>query len=339
MYKTLAEKNSVFNRVTVNSEEELKNLINILSNKPSLRFRGVCEAKYTMLTSLQRNCPSEMRGKQKEYLERLLRQVKGCPAVVEYFKNSGVHINDLSCLSLMQHYGLPTPLLDFSTDINIALSFAADGLKTGNVNDEIDNYVSLYVFDTVFEHEVGTPIQQVYMSGMANGIQLLQDYLREKPTESIYASVLKKIDEFIKWDDLKDIELTFIEYQPLAPDVVTYSNQRLNISNPNLDNQKGCFLLNLYDETMPLEKNWNGRTIESRNKFWSNRGPGYMELPFSGVMTREKMICFDIKKEVLGNRANGNQIRIYDNSCQSDELKKILHTLKTSLDAEIQNKH
>ena len=287
-----------------------------------------------MLTSLQRNCPSVMRGKQKEYLGRLLRQVKSCPDIIEYFKDSGVHINDLSCLSLMQHYGLPTPLLDFSIDINIALSFAADGLKTGNVNDEIDNYVSLYIFDTVFEHEVGTPIQQVYMSGMANGIRLLQDHLREKPTEPIDDSVLKNIDEFIKWDDLKDLELTFIEYQSLAPDVVTDSNQRLNLSNPNLNRQKGCFLLNLYNETMPLEENWNGRTIESRNKFWSNRGPGFMELPFSGVMTREKMICYDIKKEVISRWAIKNPTPLYDkksNETIGKKLQELMAALNETL--------
>ena len=339
MYKSLTEKDSAFKHVTVNSTEELQNLINTLSNKPSLRFRGVCEAKYTMLTSLQRNCPSEMQGKQKEYLERLLHRIKRDSEVLNYFKNKKIAINDISCLALMQHYGLPTPLLDFTTDINVALSFASHDLKTDNIECETDNYASLYFFDKLYEHEVGTPIQQVYMSGMADGFQLLQDHLREKPTEAIDASILKNIDEFIKWDDLKDIELTFIEYQPIAPGVVTLSGQSLNLSNPNLDNQKGCFLLNLYAETMPLEENWNGRTSESRNKFWLNSGPGFIEFPFSGVMTRDKMWCFDIKKDVIKKWAENNPIQIYDNSCKSNEIKRILQNLKTTLDAEIQNKY
>lgn len=37
-------------------------MISSLSARSCLRFRGVCEAKYTMLTSLQRNCPSIMLG-------------------------------------------------------------------------------------------------------------------------------------------------------------------------------------------------------------------------------------------------------------------------------------
>lgn len=287
----------------------VKNLI----NKPVYRYRGVNEAKYTMTTSLQRHCPPQMKGNQNDYMTMLLQKVKSSPKVVEFFKMSGIAINDISCLALMQHHGLPTPLLDFSTDIMIALSFASDGLDLSSGSEETDGYASLYVFDKQYEYEVGTPVQQVFESGLANGFQMWQDHMHQYPKDEVDASILFDINKFVKWDDINGIELCFIEYQPLAPGVVTLSGQNLDLSNPNLVKQKGCFLLNLYNETMPLEDNWNGRTTESRNNFWMSKGENLMQLPFSGVMTRDKMFCFDIKKDVLLEWANVNAVPLYDN--------------------------
>lgn len=143
MYKTLEEKSRAFNQVTIQSEDDLQDLIAGMSPRSCLRFRGVCEAKYNMFTSLQRNCPKVMNGRQKDYMSLLLHCVKTNPEVIAYFQDKGIAINDISCLALMQHFGLPTPLLDFSTDIVIALSFAADGINKPLGGDETDHYVSL----------------------------------------------------------------------------------------------------------------------------------------------------------------------------------------------------
>lgn len=44
----------------------------------------------------------------------------------------------------MQHYGLPTPFLDFSYNPYVALFFAIDNIKFSPSDDPIDNYFSLY---------------------------------------------------------------------------------------------------------------------------------------------------------------------------------------------------
>ncbi len=41
-----------------------------------------------------------------------------------FYENLGTKLNDFALFSLMQHYNLPTPLLAFTTDFNIALYFA-----------------------------------------------------------------------------------------------------------------------------------------------------------------------------------------------------------------------
>ena len=332
MYKTLESKKTVFNEFTIHTLEDLNNLVANLGGNPCLRFRGVNESKYTMLTSLQRMCQASLK-EQKEYVSRLLHRLKRDTDVIAFFEKSGIVINDMSCLALMQHQMLPTPLLDFSTDINIALAFAADGVKNAG-SEETDEYVSLYVFDKCYENEIGMSIQQLYSLGMSTARQTLLDYMIKHPSERINASVLYSLDEFVKWNDIKDYELMYVEYQPLAPGVVSLSGQELNLSNPNLDRQKGCFIFNLFDENMPLEKNWNCRTIQERNKFWLGSVSG-STLPFSGVMTKEKITCFDIKKDVIKEWAKINPMDLYDNSMENQNIKQRLLDIKAEVDASV----
>lgn len=231
----------------------------------------------------------------------------------------------------MQHLGLPTPFLDFSTKISIALAFAAAGMSI-NGNDETDEYVSLYVFDKVYEYELGMPLQQMYTTGMANGIQRLKEYMMSSNSKLVDFSVLCNIDEFVKWYDVMTLELMYVEYQPIAPGVVTLSGQILDLSNPNLDRQNGCFILNLFHEKMPLEDNWNQRTIQERNHFWMNSVSGVRTLPYSGVMTRDKMMCFDIKKSVIQQWSAKNHIQLYDNSQEMLDIKQKLSEIQAMVD-------
>lgn len=139
MYKTIADKKSVFHEFTINTEDELQKVISQNGSNDALRFRGVCEAKYTMMSSLQRNCMPQLSGRQEDYMTVLLYRVKTAKMVNDYFNSKNRPINDLTCMALMQHLGLPTPLLDFSVDLNVALSFAADGVKMDSGSDETDS--------------------------------------------------------------------------------------------------------------------------------------------------------------------------------------------------------
>lgn len=336
MYSSLSEKSNHFRQFKIDTLEGLQEVVNHSANNTRLRFRGVRESKFTMMTSLQRNCPKQLQGHQKDYLTKLLRRVKTNSDIIDYFKRKNIIINDISCLALMQHQGLPTPLLDFSTDIHVALSFAADKCVVSSGNDEIDKYASLYAFDIVYENEVGISIQQIYENGLETGISMLKEHLLTHPMDQIDASLMYDLNAFVKWSDIKDIELCYIEYQPLAPGVVTMSGQALNLSNPNLDRQNGCFVLNLYKEELPLEENWNIRTTDNRNRFWSNRGIEFQQLPFSGVMTRERLTCYDIKKEVIKEWAKNNPRELYDNSPENLAIKDLLTKIYNDYDKELE---
>lgn len=334
MYKTLADKSKVFKHTSIDKQEGLEQLVANIGNNPNLRYRGVSEAKYTMLTSLQRNAPAKMVGRQKDYMNNLLYRVKNDADVITFLNRQNIPINDISCMALMQHLGLPTPMLDFSIDINIALSFAEDGLNMASGSEETDEYVSLYVIDLNAEREVAASIQQMYQDGLISGEQMWKEYLQNHPGQPVDASILFDINKFIKWNDIKDLELSFVEYQALAPNVVTLSGEGLDLTNPNLANQKGCFILNLYDEGMPMEENWNMRTMARRNEFWQAKA-GVQALPFSGVQTNEQMFCYDIKKSVISQWAANNKLQLYVNTPANEAVKKRLKEIQVQLDGEI----
>ena len=169
---------------------------------------------------------------------------------------------------------------------------------------------------------------------MVSGEQMWKDFMMKHPNEPVDVSLLYDIDKFVKWSDIKDLELAFIEYQPFAPNVTTLSGESLDLTNPNLTNQKGCFILNLYDEAMPMEENWNMRTLARRNQFWLSR-IGVQTLPFSGVQINEQMYCYDIKKDVILQWATVNKLQLYVNSPMNVALKQRLQSIQAQLNGEI----
>ncbi|BCS86596.1 hypothetical protein prwr041_24890 [Prevotella herbatica] len=327
MYNTFEEKNENFGLLPkVETLDQLDKLKNKLSRNLNNRFRGVCEAKYYMLTSLQRLCPIGISNK--DYMRGLLSNVKGDSTIKNFFEDNNIYINDLSCLSLMQHLGMPTPLLDFTIDINIALSFAADGAKMYDTTTETDDYCSLYYFDLSKEMEINNAnVQNVLSSGMHEAEKLCDEFNKANSMIHLDDSKLRKINKFVTWDDLASLEIALVEYQGLATQVRTLDNQELDTTNSNLLNQKGAFVINQFDDKMPLEENWNMRTNASRHKLISSL-PSGSSLLFSGIYTKEKMSCVDINKKVILKWKQKHPIELYDNSKGFEALKKRLCAIK-----------
>ena len=117
-------------------------------------FRGVSNASYKMYSSSQREWMNRSIVKKLSnddyyrYVIKLIHETAKRKEVQIYMQQESVTYNEFFILALMQHFGVPSPMLDFSLSMEKALFFATDGALNGWVDDgtdKLDNYVSLYL--------------------------------------------------------------------------------------------------------------------------------------------------------------------------------------------------
>lgn len=153
-YKTLFEKKKFFfkRNLTIDTFEELLGVLDEFEDNgtPEVLFRGQPEAKYMLYSSLQRLWIGRKLEKHyksyRELVDNLIANSKewNSGLVSRYLKNAGWHETEMSVLSIMQHYGVPTPLLDFTYDINKSLFFATQNIDFSPPVSEIEKYFSIY---------------------------------------------------------------------------------------------------------------------------------------------------------------------------------------------------
>ncbi|GGZ66442.1 FRG domain-containing protein [Mesonia mobilis] len=160
-YSKIEEKGEFFQnggiKIDHNIEKIFDEIKKYTEEGDSFIFRGCSEAKYRLYNSAQRLYTNQELHKQvpsdsisEHYRDFITELIKSCKdwnngVVKKLFKNAGINENNsLAYLSYMQHYGVPTPYLDFSYDPYVALFFAIDNLNYQASNNEIDNYFSFY---------------------------------------------------------------------------------------------------------------------------------------------------------------------------------------------------
>ncbi len=115
-------------------------------------YRGMTEAKYQLLTSSQRlwitNEMNQWANKSyMDFISDLVNKANDNTLVKKVFDlyNYSRSDREFPILSLLQHYGAPTPLMDWTYNNNVAFFFATDGLnKKENPKSKIDDYFSVY---------------------------------------------------------------------------------------------------------------------------------------------------------------------------------------------------
>ena len=162
-YKSLEEKKKFFKKNesyefhhyrvnTIWTLEKNLGLIETIRKKSAnvvFVLRGVSDAKYKLYTSAQREWLTNEWWHQRitfsDFVGRQLSYMK-TDFIKDYFRSMGIAINDMIILSFLQHYGAPSPLLDFTTDPKVALFFALEHMQgTSSGSQGIENYFSIYI--------------------------------------------------------------------------------------------------------------------------------------------------------------------------------------------------
>jgi len=157
-YLNLDEKGNYFEEGTsfIDTKDDFNNLwrsLSVAHNQEQSLYRGVSEAKYKLYTSSQRFWIEQQLDRQNKsyisFIERLIIESRNWnnSTITNLF--NAYQINDVfSYLSYMQHFGVPTPLLDFSHNPFVGLFFAVNTIRKYPSGSSIDYYCSLYIADT-----------------------------------------------------------------------------------------------------------------------------------------------------------------------------------------------
>ena len=279
-YSNLAEKDEKFVSAQIVNREELEEFfmfIEGMKDNPSIVFRGQNEAKYKLYNSAQRAWKGEeLHGlsfyhSYKDFIMYQINKVKAFQGnILEKFYNSfGKVTHDFTYLSFLQHYGAPTPLLDWTQNCDCALFFATDNIRH-NPSEDIDNYFSIYCID-FSQSEI-----QAFPKLVEDAIDSAHTISQNNPDLKLSISEFLSSMHLLEYSQFEGLGLfylpsylergTIIEI-PQGGEVLklVYNEHNLNVIS-----QEGLFIFN-NDEQKPLEDfflgkdTWEGVSSDCRN--------------------------------------------------------------------------
>ena len=247
------------------------------NDKYNYFFRGMTEARYKLYTSSQRiwitNQMQEW-GPSFTYLkfvQNLIDASKEEPLFKKVFDYYGLHDSevDFPLLSVLQHYGAPTPLMDWSYNLDVALYFATEDVSLpDNSTNEIDDYFSVYCINKTKQRSELKSIFAYIDNTFPDLLSFQEDDTNPSSNFVVYIS-----DFEVDQQQSHNYNLT----ASAAPAVKKTQHRPMTVYfNQNILPQEGLFIFSPYSE----------KTLEE----CFNAGSGDFNLtPF---------VCYNIKKDL-----------------------------------------
>lgn len=296
-YIDIREKALFYNLKLVETKEQLDEILKTYSTSKSYFYRGVSQATYKLYTSGQRFWKTyDYKSINVNYLEFVkkystsaLEQNNGL--LKKYFDKFSLHNLEIAILSYIQHYGGPTPLLDFTTNLYKALFFCIDNAEIVPTDNTINNYVSLYIVDQNNIHLID---YQKQLSEIENSVYCNVDklYKSKKVDKKTHVELKKAIINSRKRDLVTTLNKDHLYLIKNCDSKISFNI--LPNNNLNIISQDGVFILNP-DDSKPLEEIITFGFIDKITKKKA-------EIEFLRDLTSKKnkqITCIEIHKRLL----------------------------------------
>lgn len=301
-YNNSKEKSKHFKIVNIDNIADFNDFNDLYNSHKTSKgiYRGVNSSAYKIYTSLQRE---HITKEVKKYsVEQYISRVRNHPILKKYFESFNIPPSKLSIWSYLQHYGAPTPYIDFSTDFSKAIYFAIEKFELKNFdskNDFLDRFSMYFIEKSDFE--------------LINIPKVLQSF---KETKRISSGLGKEYPDYTydleiqHLDRLFDMHVTDVFLINHEEDFVDVYNTYINI---RIIAQDGLFINNTYKE-MPLE--------EALKKFFVD-ATRFQHSPWDEIDTPQAEII-NAEYEVTLKENREKQERLKKNIITSIEIKKEL---------------
>ncbi len=249
----------------IDTKDELDNLLKHIKDKDqesksatSFIYRGMTEAKYKIYTSAQRlwltNEMAQWTGKPYlEFIYSLIQTAKDNKLIETVFElyNYNNKERDFPILSLLQHCGVPTPLIDWTYSHDVAFFFGTDGIKKKERpwKSTIDDYFAIYCINKRnYSNEIlnlqDSPYKIDSIPSFQSYIGFGDDQADRSSNTVFYLSDFEKKGESTG-ESQGSPKLCIQSDKPLT-----------SVYNQNILPQKGMFIFNPYAQK-PLEEIFN----------------------------------------------------------------------------------